>query len=130
MDIEQILEVLQKHSITVDDFVNKKQISIPDYNWKKLADEILSLSLARKQKKVYLAPSKEEFIKYFADNNYQIIVGERAYKHYEAGKNSKGEWTDINGKLVKDWKRKVSLNWFTDNNKVLKLQTNMGGMVR
>jgi len=57
-------------------------------------------------------PTLNEFKTYFQQKGYTFESAERAYNHYE----SLG-WEDRNGNPVKNWKNKVSNNWFKPENK-------------
>lgn len=48
-----------------------------------------------------------EFVAYFIDNGYSMVVAERAWQNYElAG------WCDEHGKPIRNWKLKAASTWF------------------
>ena len=55
-------------------------------------------------------PSIEDVIKFFDDNGY--TNGDKAWHYYEDG-----NWKDSNGKQVINWKQKMRIVWFKDENK-------------
>lgn len=63
-----------------------------------------------KESKVFTPPVIDEVIKFFDDNGY--INGDKAWHYYEDG-----NWKDSNGKQVINWKQKMRIVWFKDENK-------------
>lgn len=51
---------------------------------------------------------------YFVLNGYSKELANKFYLHYQP------DWTDSNGKKVKDWKKKAQTVWFKEENKQLK----------
>lgn len=63
-----------------------------------------------KESKVFTPPSIDEVIKFFDENGY--INGDKAWNYY-----NDGEWKDSNGKQVINWKQKMRIVWFKEENK-------------
>jgi hypothetical protein len=61
---------------------------------------------------VVVPPTIDEVIKYFIENGYTEEAARKAYGHYTAG-----DWHDMNGKKVKNWKQKMNNVWFKEENK-------------
>jgi len=55
-------------------------------------------------------PTLEEVSKFFEDNGY--INGDKAWNYY-----NDADWTDSTGKPVLNWKQKMRIVWFRDENK-------------
>lgn len=51
---------------------------------------------------------------YFVLNGYSKELANKFYLHYQP------DWTDSNGKKVKDWKKKAQTIWFKEENKQVK----------
>lgn len=51
---------------------------------------------------------------YFVLNGYSKELANKFYLHYQP------DWTDSNGKKVKDWKKKAQTVWFKEENKQVK----------
>jgi hypothetical protein len=77
------------------------------YSNKEIKKEINKVN---KESKVFTPPSINEVIQFFDDNGY--INGEKAWNYY-----NDGEWKDSNGKQVINWKQKMRIVWFKDENK-------------
>lgn len=78
-------------------------------------ERVLELIMAGKKKSTFKAPSQAEFNEYVLSKGYNLILAEKAYKHYADHK-----WIDSKGSPVVNWKQKVSTNWFRDEYKVVK----------
>lgn len=57
-------------------------------------------------------PTIEQVEKFFADNGYSRMAGVKAWNYY-----NDGNWTDSSGRKVINWKQKMRINWFKDENK-------------
>lgn len=68
------------------------------------------INKVNKESKVFIPPSIDEVIKFFDDNGY--TNGDKAWNYY-----NDGEWKDSNGKQVINWKQKMRIVWFKDENK-------------
>lgn len=55
-----------------------------------------------------------EIEEYFVLNGYSKELANKFYLHYQP------DWTDSNGKKVKDWKKKAQTVWFKEENKQVK----------
>ena len=58
--------------------------------------------------------NENEIEEYFVLNGYSKELANKFYLHYQP------DWTDSNGKKVKDWKKKAQTVWFKEENKQLK----------
>ncbi len=58
----------------------------------------------------FTPPSINDVIKFFDDNGY--TNGDKAWNYY-----NDGEWKDSNGKQVINWKQKMRIVWFKEENK-------------
>jgi len=65
-----------------------------------------------RQKKLFIAPTLEEFQAYFTENGYSNELAQRAWNGY-----AKFEWHDSRGNKVLNWRQKCMQVWFTDSNK-------------
>jgi hypothetical protein len=61
------------------------------------------------KKKVFIPPTEQEVLAYFRENGQTDFQAKKAYNFY-----AKFDWTDSQGKKVKNWKQKMLNNWFTD----------------
>ena len=68
---------------------------------------------AKKEKKKFIPPTKEDVIKYFIENEYDGNKGAEAFEFYACA-----DWFDSRGNKVKNWKQKMRGVWFKDDNKV------------
>jgi hypothetical protein len=68
--------------------------------------------------KKFVAPNIEEVIEYFKENGFSEDLAKKAFNHYELG-----HWKDTNGKQVLNWKQKININWFKEENKESKKDT-------
>lgn len=64
-----------------------------------------------KPKKEFVAPTLDEFKRYFTENGYSQELAERAWRGYE-----EANWHDSQGNPVKNWKSKCQHVWFSDKN--------------
>jgi hypothetical protein len=60
-------------------------------------------------KKEFVPPTFDELLAYFKQNGQPEAQARKAFAHY-----NNHNWTDSNGKAVKNWKQKVQTNWFKD----------------
>lgn len=58
--------------------------------------------------------NENEIEDYFVLNGYSKELANKFYLHYQP------DWTDSNGKKVKDWKKKAQTVWFKEENKLVK----------
>lgn len=58
--------------------------------------------------------NENEIEDYFVLNGYSKELANKFYLHYQP------DWTDSNGKKVKDWKKKAQTVWFKEENKQVK----------
>jgi uncharacterized protein YdaU (DUF1376 family) len=79
---------------------------------KHMETETNSISIKKRKRSVFKKPVLEEVIKYFTDNGYTEQSAIKAFKYYDVA-----NWFDSNGKEVKNWKQKMQIVWFTDENK-------------
>ena len=63
-------------------------------------------------KKGFVAPSVQEVIEFFKSKGYNEIGAKKAFEYY-----SVADWTDRDGKPVKNWKQKMLANWLKDEYK-------------
>jgi hypothetical protein len=68
---------------------------------------------AKKEKKKFDPPAKEDVVKYFIENEYDGNKGAEAFEFYDCA-----DWFDSRGNKVKNWKQKMRGVWFKDDNKV------------
>lgn len=61
------------------------------------------------KKKGFVPPTEQEVLAYFQENGQTEFQAKKAYVYY-----AKFDWTDSQGKKVKNWKQKMLNNWFTD----------------
>lgn len=57
-------------------------------------------------------PVLEDVKKFFSENGYTEESAEKAFRYYEDG-----NWHDSKGNKVKNWKQKMRVVWFKDENK-------------
>jgi len=62
------------------------------------------------KKSKFIPPSVDEVVKFFEDNGY--TNGDKAWNYY-----NDGDWKDKNGDQVNNWKQKMRMVWFKDENK-------------
>lgn len=70
----------------------------------------------RKGKKA-VPPTLEEVISYFKENGYKETAGRKAYDYYALA-----DWHDSMGNKVRNWKQKMHMVWFKEENVELKPQ--------
>lgn len=78
-----------------------------------------TISSSQKRTGKYPPPSLDDVTQYFSNNEYTKESAQKAFDYYEAGKTSKGNWTDSQGNIVKNWKQKMRSVWFKPENKAL-----------
>jgi hypothetical protein len=66
-----------------------------------------------KESIAFIPPTLEEVKAYFKENGYTEASAIKAFNHYDAD-----DWNDVNGKPVKNWKRKMNGVWFKPENKI------------
>jgi hypothetical protein len=66
----------------------------------------------RKRNKGFLPPSVFEVIEYFKEKGYTEDSARKAFEFYNVA-----NWTDSNGKEVKNWKQKMLSVWMKEENK-------------
>ena len=67
----------------------------------------------KKEPKQFIPPTYEEVEAFFLENNESLNNLPRCYHHY-----ADHNWTNRDGKKVKDWKRTIKTNWFGKNQNV------------
>ena len=82
-----------------------EQVSNTDKNDKKKEEG--------KRTKIYVPPSIELVKQYFAENGYSEVSAEKAFNYYNVA-----DWFDSTGKQVKNWKQKMLMVWFKEENKI------------
>lgn len=96
---------------------NKELKSLPY----KLVENLAKLGIETSRKIVsFEIPSNEEILEFAASKGY-LIDANMFSKYYEdQGKRfgKEGQWVDGRGKQVKDWRAKLRLVWFKDENKL------------
>jgi len=65
----------------------------------------------KKAKSEFIAPSFEEVKAFFIEHNESLDFLDKCFYYY-----SDANWTNRDGKKVKDWKRTIKTNWFGKNN--------------
>lgn len=68
--------------------------------------------------KKFESPTLQEVKDYFQLNGFDPLLGERAWKGYEATKDETGNWYDSHGNKVKNWKQKMIHVWFKEDNRL------------
>jgi len=61
------------------------------------------------KKKSFVPPTFDELLAYFKQNGQPEAQARKAFAHYD-----NHNWTDSQGRAVKNWKQKVQTNWFKD----------------
>ena len=64
-------------------------------------------------KKNFVPPTLEEVRNYFKEKGYSVYAADKAFEYY-----SIANWHDSKGNKVKNWKQKMMVVWFKDENKV------------
>jgi len=64
----------------------------------------------KEKEKVFTPPPLEDVIKFFEENGY--TNGDKAWNYY-----NDGEWKDSKGNQVINWKQKMRMVWFKEENK-------------
>lgn len=64
----------------------------------------------KKEKEVFTPPSLDEVKQFFTDNGY--VNADKAWNYY-----NDGNWKDSKGNQVLNWKQKMRVVWFKDENK-------------
>jgi hypothetical protein len=110
----------QEHNIIaqVEGFINKikppteggRQGGIKGGSVQEKEKEEVKEKVKVKEKVQFVAPTIDEVIKFFDDNGY--TNGDKAWNYY-----NDGNWKDSNGKQVINWKQKMRIVWFKDENK-------------
>jgi hypothetical protein len=62
------------------------------------------------KKSKFIPPLINEVVKFFEENGY--TNGDKAWNYY-----NDGDWKDSNGKQVINWKQKMRIVWFKEENK-------------
>ena len=66
-----------------------------------------------KGKPKFTPPSLDEVKQYFKEWGYKEQAAEKAFNYYETG-----NWKDSQGNKVKNWKQKMQVIWFREENKI------------
>jgi hypothetical protein len=88
---------------------NGHPIDLPNGN-KERKKEIKEIKKVNKESKQFAPPSIDEVVKFFEENGY--TNGDKAWNYY-----NDGDWKDKNGDQVNNWKQKMRMVWFKDENK-------------
>lgn len=88
---------------------NSHPIDLPNGN-KERKKEIKEIKKVNKESKPFAPPLIDEVVKFFEDNGY--TNGDKAWNYY-----NDGDWKDKNGDQVNNWKQKMRMVWFKDENK-------------
>lgn len=88
---------------------NGHPIDPPNGN-KERKKEIKEIKKVNKESKPFAPPSIDEVVKFFEENGY--MNGDKAWNYY-----NDGDWKDKNGDQVNNWKQKMRMVWFKDENK-------------
>lgn len=76
------------------------------------------LKLKKKKDSEPKIPTLGQMIDYFTANGYPESLAKYVFGYYEKIRDGKGSvWKDTNGNTVKDWKAKMRVVWFKDENK-------------
>ena len=62
--------------------------------------------------KKFAPPTQSEVISYFLEKGYTQEAACKAFDYYDVA-----DWTDSNGKKIKNWKQKMIAVWFKEENK-------------
>lgn len=90
-----------------------------DINWVNDSKSTQSIVKDRKvknrkvKKSEFIPPTLDDVKAYFKEKGYKVETAIRAFNHYEAG-----NWHDVNGNPVLNWKQKIGTNWFKEENKI------------
>jgi len=107
-DLESTLKPTETWLKPTETNKNEKNVKIKEVKKKE------TYPLPPKEKsKQFVPPTIDDVKKYFVENGFMESAGEKAFKYY-----STGEWKDSQGKPVKNWKQKIFMNWFKEENKV------------
>lgn len=75
----------------------------------------------KERKENKLPPKIEEVIAYFKEKGYSEASARRAFDYYEASiTETKKYWSDGKGNPILNWKMKMQIVWFKDENKEVK----------
>lgn len=69
--------------------------------------------IKKRKDKIFVPPSVDEVISYFEENQYEEWLAKKAFNHYAVA-----DWKDAHGTPVRNWKQKMSTNWFKDEGKI------------
>ena len=64
------------------------------------------------KKKEFVTPTYEEVKTFFIENQEPLEKLDKCFTYY-----NDANWTNRDGKKVKDWKRTIKTNWFNKNKK-------------
>lgn len=67
-------------------------------------------------KKEFVPPTLDEVKEFFRSKGYSPDAAERAWNYYE---DAEPKWYDRNGSPVKNWKQKMRVVWFKDDNRIV-----------
>jgi len=68
------------------------------------------VKVKEKEKVQFVAPTIDEVVKFFEEHGY--TNGDKAWNYY-----NDGDWKDSKGNPVVNWKQKMRIVWFKDENK-------------
>lgn len=67
----------------------------------------------KKPKPAFVPPTLQEVKDFFKSEGYTDEIATQAFNHYKHG-----NWHDSRGNPVKNWKQKMSNNWFKSEHKI------------
>lgn len=79
---------------------------------KQLNQETIKPLNIKKAKSEFIAPTFEEVKSFFLEHKESLDLLDKCFYYY-----SDANWTNRDGKKVKDWKRTIKTNWFGKNKK-------------
>ena len=97
--------------------INRELKTLPD----NLVKNLDSLGIKTNRKVVdFEIPSEEDILDFAASKGYIVDAKQFSQFYLDQGKKfgKEGQWVDSKGKQVKDWRAKLRLVWFRDENKL------------
>lgn len=91
----------------------QEQVSV-DFSESLFQGQIEKPKKTRTQKTVFIPPTVEDMVEYFKTNGYSEAAARKAHMYY-----SSANWVDASGKPVLNWKQKMIMIWFKDENKLV-----------
>ena len=69
-------------------------------------------NVKKKRSNVFIPPTIDEVKEYFNENGYSEQSATKAFNYYDIA-----NWYDSKGSAIKNWKQKMQMVWFKDENK-------------